>query len=242
MSKKKPPLIMDAEYTDHYIDRNYPDIRHCLYQSVECFEKYQKRDSAENNDTLQRLISASERLSYAVRFLAMNSVYDRTESNMDIYRIAQENDLLSEEMSDITVGFTPEGYVKAIIPGMLPRKERGNTDGLEFYLYPKLLRFAKEHPDAFPITERQTICYFHGFSSTVLTKTGDLDNFERNFITDAFALFFMKDDNWRYLDYYAEGVEADDFKTAIYLVPSAKFSKFLLKTRKNPTSFLFEEH
>ena len=67
-----------------------------------------------------------------------------------------------------------------------------------------------------------------------------MDNFERNYITDAITLFCLKDDTWRRLDHYATGVRSSQFMTLIYVVPSDKFPSFLSEIRQKESAIFIQ--
>jgi hypothetical protein len=125
----------------------------------------------------------------------------------------------------ISIKLTPEGWLKIVIPALLPRKERGNQDYIRDNLYPAMERFIKARPPFhFP---KSVIVFRHVYNYERPERLyRDHDNIELNAVVNAVALYLLRSDGPQYLEHYYCAARGEADSTEVYLVPQDDFDRF----------------
>jgi len=125
----------------------------------------------------------------------------------------------------ISIELTPEGWLKIIIPALLPRKERGNQDYIQENLYPAIKRFVEARP---PIHfEKSVIVFRHVYNYQRPERLlRDHDNIELNAVVNAVAFYLLRSDSPQYLEHYYCAARGEADATEVYLVPQDDFDSF----------------
>lgn len=131
---------------------------------------------------------------------------------------------IMEEEIPLSMGFTQEGWFYLHIPELLPLKEKGkgSVKYIRSYLYPALDRFFRQ--GCTKCFDRCVIIYRHIYDRRRPEKAcRDHDNIEVNFVTDALALYVMKDDAPLRCQHHYCSAEGDRNYTQVYVVPEHDF-------------------
>lgn len=130
------------------------------------------------------------------------------------------------EVVPIEMGFTEEGWFSLRMPILLPRKEKSSRSYLRGFLYPALERFSH---GKLPIRYRNCVLIFrHVYNRNRPEREyRDHDNIELNTVVDAIAMFFLVDDSPLECRHYYCSAAGDEERTEVYIVPRAKFQRWL---------------
>ena len=131
----------------------------------------------------------------------LNNAYEKqiqVSRNLPVYirRPAETKapDRLVPENEQARVGFTKEGWFCAVIPALLPKKEKGSPDFVRETLYSAMIRFFK---DKEPVCYADcTLVFRHIYGKTrPKRRYRDHDNIEANAVVDILALYLLVDDS-----------------------------------------------
>jgi len=125
----------------------------------------------------------------------------------------------------ISIELTPEGWLRMVIPALLPRKERGNQDYIQENLYPAMKRFVESRP---PIHfEKSVIVFRHVYDYQRPDRLlRDHDNIELNAVVNVIALYLLRSDGPKWLEHYYCAARGEADSTEVYLVPQDGFDGF----------------
>ena len=125
----------------------------------------------------------------------------------------------------ISIELTPEGWLRMVIPSLLPRKERGNQDYIRDNLYPAMKRFAESRPPfRFP---KSVIVFRHVYNYERPERLyRDHDNIELNAVVNVVALYLLRSDGPQHLEHYYCAARGEADATEVYLVPQDDFDTF----------------
>ena len=177
-------------------------------------EKRERYDSA--YDQAFDFAYEAEQLTLLARVMPAYTGHPRFKERME----AQVADAIP-----ITVELTPEGWLKVVIPALLPRKERGNTNYIFQNLYPAMKRFTQDRPPFhFP---KSVIVFQHVYNYQRPERwLRDHDNIELNEVVDAVVFYLLPDDSPKYLEHYYCAGRGEADVTEVYLVPQDDFDRF----------------
>ena len=158
----------------------------------------------------------SEKLTLLARDLPAYSGHPEAKKDLDA---------LLENVIPISIALTPEGWFKMVIPALLPRKERGNTDYIQLSLYPAMKRFRESGP---PIYFPPSVIIFrHVYNHQRPERYfRDHDNIELNAVVNVIALYLLPSDKPKWLEHYYCAARGEADATEVYLVPRDDFDRF----------------
>jgi len=125
----------------------------------------------------------------------------------------------------ISIELTSEGWIKMVIPALLPRKERGNQEYIRDNLYPAMKRFMEKRPPVrFP---KSVIIFRHVYNRQRPERLyRDHDNIELNAVVNVIALYLLRSDGPQHLEHYYCAACGESDSTEVYLVPQDDFDRF----------------
>lgn len=125
----------------------------------------------------------------------------------------------------IEIGFTEQGWFSLRLPRLPPKKAKGSSDYLRGILYPALTQYF--HCHSISVIDPCVIIYRHVYDASIPERRYfDHDNIEVKFVTDAVALYVMKNDapqNCCHIHCSAAGTED---RTEVYVVPASEFPQW----------------
>ena len=125
----------------------------------------------------------------------------------------------------ISIELIPEGWLKAVIPALLPRKECGNQDYIQENLFPAMRRFMQSRP---PFHFGKSVIVFrHVYNHERPERLlRDHDNIELNAVVNVIALYLLRSDGPKWLEHYYCAARGETDSTEVYLVPQDDFDGF----------------
>jgi hypothetical protein len=210
-----------------FIDNTYEEQHKKLKKMMRLFEKlkiYNDGCIAELiDDTESKLIRVAQGFAMYVRDLPEHS------ANMESKQFIEK---IYEEVFDIKVEITPEGWVKVVLPALLPK--RSLPQSTWFLREPLIAALGKyfdayvhEHKSVFRI-EHGVMIFKHRYDKNRPAKRyRDLDNIETNAITDSIAFHTLPDDGPLNCFHFYMMEPADYDYTEVYVVQWEDFIKWL---------------
>ena len=140
-------------------------------------------------------------------------------------RAKERMDAQIEKAIPISIELTPEGWLKMVIPALLPRKERGNQDYIQENLYPAMRRFMQSRP---PFHFGKSVIVFrHVYNYERPDRLlRDHDNIELNAVVNAVAFHLLHSDGPKWLEHYYCAARGEADSTEVYLVQQGDFDRF----------------
>jgi hypothetical protein len=140
-------------------------------------------------------------------------------------RAKERMDAQVAESIPITIDLAPEGWLKMVIPALLPRKEHGNQDYIRENLYLAMRRFVQSRPPFH--FEKSVIVFRHIYDHERPERLlRDHDNIELNAVVNVVALYLLPSDGPKHLEHYYCAARGEADSTEVYLVPQEDFDRF----------------
>lgn len=138
------------------------------------------------------------------------------------------NKIILEE-NTVDICYTEEGWFKATIPSLLPKKEKGDPSWIRATLHAGMDEFFSKNEKQL-IREDSIMIFRHCYSKERTYRDyRDHDNIELNAVVDMITLYVLVDDSpMRLKHFYCSAIEEID-KTEVFVVPVKDFSKWLTK-------------
>ena len=176
-------------------------------------------DSKAFFDKAMKVARAAEMLALRARYLPTVSGIPGT------YRIVEE---MLAEVFPAEIGFTEERWFSIRIPMLLPKKEKAKREYLNGLIYPVLHKYFVSDNFLVPRFGACVIIYRHVYSYDRPARMyRDHDNIEVNQITDALAMYVMRDDGPTLCSHYHCMARAPENRTEVYVIPKEDFVKWL---------------
>lgn len=166
------------------------------------------------HDAVSQLVRAAQNFALYTRELPDNT----TVMDPKAFLNAMYDDIFK-----IKVEVIAEKWLKITMPPLLPR-EIGTPRFIREPLNAKLKEFVndyqREHDGKELFFENGVLIYMHYFNKNRPERQQhDLDNFEKNAVSDSIVFFFLPDDRPKYCAYVELSKPADDDFTEIFLIP-----------------------
>ena len=129
------------------------------------------------------------------------------------------------EIIPITIELAKEGWLKMVIPALLPRKKHSSTNYISENLYFAMQRFVDDKP---PLHFKKSVIVFrHVYDQQRPERwLRDHDNIELNAVVNAVALYLLPSDGPKWLEHYYCVARGEVDSTEVYLVPQEDFDRF----------------
>ena len=141
----------------------------------------------------------------------------------------------------VKVGFTPEGWFGVVMPTLLPKKYKGNSEYIMDYMYPAMQNFFRGKQ---PVKYTNCVLIFrHIYQHDRPERMyRDHDNIEVKAVTDIIALYVLFDDSPLHCSNYHCSASGDENRTEIFVVPQNEFETWYAnsKIHKNKELALYE--
>ncbi len=138
-----------------------------------------------------------------------------------------EVEVIVEQELPVQMGYAENGWFVLRMPKLSPRKNSGDNDHLRRILNPAFKRFFNSRQET-QLFEKCWIIYRHVYdSSSSDSGRYDIDNFERNFVTDTIAMYVMVDDAAKYCRHICYSVPGTEDRTEVYVIPFEDIFKWL---------------
>ena len=162
----------------------------------------------------------------AAEMLALRARYLPTVSGIPgTYRVVEE---MLAEVFPAEIGFTEERWFSIRIPMLLPKKEKAKREYLNGLIYPVLQKYFVSDNFLVPRFGACVIIYRHVYAYDRPARMyRDHDNIEVNQITDALAMYVMRDDGPTLCSHYHCMARAPENRTEVYVIPKEDFVKWL---------------
>ena len=127
---------------------------------------------------------------------------------------------------------TDEGFLYISLPAIIPSKKRSSSvDFIADALYSCLC----DLPGIPYTSEKQTVIICHNYRAEIPdSAVRDHDNYETKRIIDTVCRFCMPDDSIKYCDRYFISKPAENPRTELWVLPSAKLSEWLSGRKYDP--------
>lgn len=170
------------------------------------------------NESLLQLVACAEKLCNQIRLLP---TYTGMPSSINAVKntIIETNDALAE--------YTDDGWFHLSLPGLLPRKEKGDAKFIRTIAQSALSQYFNSHPK-YVFRCPVVLVYQHVYEKSRKERAyRDHDNIEINVINDLLALYCLSDDGPMKCRHYYTSKQSDEDRTEIYIVPYYDFAKWL---------------
>lgn len=167
----------------------------------------------------------------------------------EIFREVEE---MLAEVVPAEIGFTEERWFSIRLPMLLPKKEKAKRDYLNGLIYPVFYKYFDAFRIRVPRFKNCVIIYRHVYAYDRPERMyRDHDNIEVNQITDAVAMFVMRDDGPTMCSHYHCMARAPESRTEVYVIPKEDFVKWLSMEPEfpeegvelfDPPEYLVENH
>ena len=194
-------------------------------------------------DIAMKAASAAEKLAVLVRWLPIMSQVPHRFEGVDA--------MLAEALP-VEIGFTEERWFNVRLPMLLPKKEKATREYLNGLIYPVLEKYFDRGRIEVPKFDKCVIIYRHVYAyDRHYRMYRDHDNIEVNQITDAIAMFVMRDDGPTLCSHYHCMGRAPENRTEVYVIPKEDFVKWLSMEPEfpeegvklfDPPEYLVENH
>ena len=137
-------------------------------------------------------------------------------------------DMMIAEVIDAEIGYTEDGWFSIRLPMLLPKKEKATREYLNGLIYPVLYNYFRCGCFQSPKFYECVLIYRHVYAYDRPERLyRDHDNIEVNQITDALAMYVMRDDGPALCSHYHCMARAPKDRTEVYVIPKKDFVKWL---------------
>ena len=131
-----------------------------------------------------------------------------------------------DEVMNVEIGYTEQGWFCVRMPFLLPKKESGSSEYVKNMLYSPLSKFFKNKVRDVP--KQAVLVYRHVYEESHPEKQmRDHDNIEINQVSDCIALWAMEDDSPKYCEHFYMSARGDKSRTEVYVIPHDEFGEFV---------------
>ena len=138
----------------------------------------------------------------------------------------EEVQKIIDEVMNVEIGYTEQGWFCVRMPFLLPKKESGSSEYVKNMLYSALSKFFKNKVRDVP--KQAVLVYRHVYEESHPEKQmRDHDNIEINQVSDCIVLWAMEDDSPKYCEHFYMSTRGDTSRTEVYVIPREEFSEFV---------------
>lgn len=203
------------DYCDSIIKRSNNLIR--LAEAIK--EEQFNLDSDDCFGKAMKTASEAEKLAVVARQLPYTS------GNVKASRAA---DMMLADVVGAEIGYTSEQWFSIRLPMLLPKKEKATREYMNGLIYPILQNYFGCGKFRSPKFDKCVIIYRHVYAYDRPERLyRDHDNIEVNQITDALAMYVMRDDGPTLCSHYHCMARAPENRTEVYVIPQKDFVKWL---------------
>jgi hypothetical protein len=192
-------------------------------------------------EEMRKVIDNFENLSYEEknnRFLKLVALHEKACLKMRKFpsylgnpNAMKEVQEIIDEVMNVEVGYTEQGWFSVRMPFLLPKKESGSSEYVKNMLYSSLSKFFKNKVRDVP--KQAVLVYRHVYEESHPEKQmRDHDNIEINQVSDCIVLWAMEDDSPKYCEHFYMSARGDKSRTEVYVIPREEFGEFV-KIRDN---------
>ena len=210
-NKLKENLILE--------EKNFTKITKEMREVIDDFENLPYE---EINQRCLKIVASSEKSCLKIR-------------NFPVYignpNARYEVQQIIDEVMNVEVGYTEQGWFSVRMPFLLPKKESGSSEYVKNMLYSALSKFFKNKVREVP--KQAVLVYRHVYEESHPEKQmRDHDNIEINQVSDCIVLWAMEDDSPKYCEHFYMSARGDTSRTEVYVIPREEFGEFV-KIRDN---------
>ena len=192
-------------------------------------------------EEMRKVIDDFENLSYEEknnRFLKLVVLHEKACLRMRKFpaylgnpNAMKEVQEIIDEVMNVEIGYTEQGWFCVRMPFLLPKKESGSSEYVKNMLYSPLSKFFKNKVREVP--KQAVLVYRHVYEESHPEKQmRDHDNIEINQVSDCIVLWAMEDDSPKYCEHFYMSAMGDKSRTEVYVIPREEFGEFV-KIRDN---------
>jgi hypothetical protein len=192
-------------------------------------------------EEMRNVIDNFENLSYEEknnRFLKLVALHEKACLKMRKFpsylgnpNAMKEVQEIIDEVMNVEIGYTEQGWFCVRMPFLLPKKESGSSEYVKNMLYSPLRKFFKNKVREVP--KQAVLVYRHVYEESHPEKQmRDHDNIEINQVSDCIVLWAMEDDSPKYCEHFYMSARGDKSRTEVYVIPREEFGEFV-KIRDN---------
>jgi hypothetical protein len=192
-------------------------------------------------EEMRKVIDNFENLSYEEknnRFLKLVALHEKACLKMRKFpsylgnpNAMKEVQEIIDEVMNVEIGYTEQGWFCVRMPFLLPKKESGSSEYVKNMLYSPLSKFFKNRVREVP--KQAVLVYRHVYEESHPEKQmRDHDNIEINQVSDCIVLWAMEDDSPKYCEHFYMSARGDKSRTEVYVIPREEFGEFV-KIRDN---------
>ena len=192
-------------------------------------------------EEMRKVIDNFENLSYEEknnRFLRLVALHEKACLRMRKFpsylgnpNAMKEVQEIIDEVMNVEIGYTEQGWFCVRMPFLLPKKESGSSEYVKNMLYSPLSKFFKNKVRDVP--KQAVLVYRHVYEESHPEKQmRDHDNIEINQVSDCIVLWAMEDDSPKYCEHFYMSARGDKSRTEVYVIPREEFGEFV-KIRDN---------
>ena len=192
-------------------------------------------------EEMRKVIDNFENLSYEEknnRFLKLVALHEKACLKMRKFpsylgnpNAMKEVQEIIDEVMNVEIGYTEQGWFCVRMPFLLPKKESGSSEYVKNMLYSPLSKFFKSKVRDAP--KQAVLVYRHVYEESHPEKQmRDHDNIEINQVSDCIVLWAMEDDSPKYCEHFYMSARGDKSRTEVYVIPREEFGEFV-KIRDN---------
>lgn len=192
-------------------------------------------------EEMRKVIDNFENLSYEEknnRFLKLVALHEKACLKMRKFpsylgnpNAKEEVQKIIDEVMNVEIGYTEQGWFCVRMPFLLPKKESGSSEYVKNMLYSALSKFFKNKVRDVP--KQAVLVYRHVYEESHPEKQmRDHDNIEINQVSDCIVLWAMEDDSPKYCEHFYMSARGDKSRTEVYVIPREEFGEFV-KIRDN---------
>jgi hypothetical protein len=192
-------------------------------------------------EEMRKVIDNFENLSYEEknnRFLKLVALHEKACLKMRKFpsylgnpNAMKEVQEIIDEVMNVEIGYTEQGWFCVRMPFLLPKKESGSSEYVKNMLYSPLSKFFKSKVRDVP--KQAVLVYRHVYEESHPEKQmRDHDNIEINQVSDCIVLWAMEDDSPKYCEHFYMSARGDKSRTEVYVIPREEFGEFV-KIRDN---------
>ena len=198
------------------------DLTKILKEMREVIDNFENLSYEEKNDRFMKLVALHEKACLKMR------KFPSYLGNLNAMKEVQE---IIDEVINVEIGYTEQGWFCVRMPFLLPKKESGSSEYVKNMLYSPLSKFFKNKVRDVP--KQAVLVYRHVYEESHPEKQmRDHDNIEINQVSDCIVLWAMEDDSPKYCEHFYMSARGDTSRTEVYVIPREEFSEFV-KIRDN---------
>ena len=198
------------------------DLTKILKEMREVIDNFENLSYEEKNDRFMKLVALHEKACLKMR------KFPSYLGNLNAMKEVQE---IIDEVMNVEIGYTEQGWFCVRMPFLLPKKESGSSEYVKNMLYSPLSKFFKNKVRDVP--KQAVLVYRHVYEESHPEKQmRDHDNIEINQVSDCIVLWAMEDDSPKYCEHFYMSARGDKSRTEVYVIPREEFSEFV-KIRDN---------